>query len=43
MKAEELEAFFADPTVSRLRSVARETNALGIAYPRELQISNFLA
>lgn len=43
MQAHELEAFFADPTVSRLRSVARETNALGIAYPKEVQISNFLA
>nr|WP_314706785.1 PD-(D/E)XK nuclease family protein [uncultured Comamonas sp.] len=43
MTEDQLEEFFADQTVHHLRALARETDALAIAYPKEMQISNFLA
>ena len=43
MNEDQLESFFADPTIHHIRAIARETDALAIAYPKELQISNFLA
>lgn len=43
MTNDQLEDFFADTDVHHLRAIARETDALAISYPKEIQISNFLA